>query len=128
MPEPTREIFWNVDLHWPMYIMAALAVLVLFYAIYFHIKRWKVGKPSDRANRWGKRILDHLYLNVVDLALHRKFLGFGKPYRWREFYPGLMHFFIFGGFVVFFLATVIDSLSYYTNHFLKGNFYLGYSV
>jgi Fe-S oxidoreductase/nitrate reductase gamma subunit len=128
MTEPTRVTFWNIDLHWPMYVLAAIAVAILIYGIYIHIRRWKVGRPSDRANSWLKRIGNFFYITIVEIIFHRKFLGIEKPVRPREFFPGLMHFFIFAGFALLFLATVLDSASYYIYDFLKGDFYLVYSV
>ncbi len=128
MEEATRQTFWNVAVHWPMYILAALAIGTLIWGIINHIRRWRVGGKANRANRWGERIADHIKILFVDIFLHRKFLGIEKPLRRRELFPGLMHFFIFAGFAVLFLATVLDSASYYIYDFLKGSFYLGYSV
>ncbi len=128
MTEPTRVTFWNVDFHWPMYVLAAVTVAILLYGIYIHIRRWKVGRPANRANNWFRRIGNFLYITFVEIIFHRKFLGFEKPVRPREFFPGLMHFFIFAGFALLFLATVLDSASYWIYDFLKGNFYLVYSV
>jgi Fe-S oxidoreductase/nitrate reductase gamma subunit len=128
MTEPTRITFWNIDLHWPMYVLAAIAVAILIYGIVIHVRRWKVGRPSDRANSWLKRTGSFFYITIVEIIFHRKFLGIEKPVRPREFFPGLMHFFIFAGFALLFLATVLDSASYYIYDFLKGDFYLVYSV
>ncbi|MGD0780518.1 MAG: heterodisulfide reductase-related iron-sulfur binding cluster [Dehalococcoidales bacterium] len=128
MAEPTRVTFWNIDLHWPMYVLAAIAVAILIYGIYIHIRRWKVGLPANRANSWLKRIGNFFYITIVEIIFHRKFLGIEKPVRPREFFPGLMHFFIFAGFALLFLATVLDSASYYIYDFLKGDFYLVYSL
>jgi Fe-S oxidoreductase/nitrate reductase gamma subunit len=111
-----------------MYVLAAVTVAILLYGIYIHIRRWKVGRPANRANNWFKRIRNFLYVTFVEIIFHRKFLGFEKPVRPREFFPGLMHFFIFAGFALLFLATVLDSASYWIYDFLKGNFYLVYSV
>jgi Fe-S oxidoreductase/nitrate reductase gamma subunit len=128
MTEPTRLTFWNIDLHWPMYILAAITIALLIWGIVVHIRRWRVGVKADRVNNWAARIIDHIKLLIIDVAFHRKFLGFEKPIRRREFFPGLMHFFIFAGFAFLFLATVLDSASYYIYDFLKGDFYLVYSV
>ncbi len=128
MTEPTRLIFWNVDFHWPMYVLAAIAVAILVYGIVIHIRRWKVGTPANRANNWSKRIRGFFNYAFYDLIFHRKFFGIEKPVRKREFFPGLMHFFIFAGFALLFLATVLESASYYIHDFLVGDFYLVYSV
>jgi len=128
MDEPTRLTFWNIDLHWPMYILAAIAVAFLIWGIVNHIRRWKAGSKADRANRWGKRTGDFIYRVIVEGFLHRKFFGIEKPARPREFFPGLMHFFIFAGFAFLFLATVLESFSHYIYDFLYGNVYLAFSV
>ena len=128
MEEAARTTFWNVDLHWPMYVLAAIAVAALIWGIVTHVRRWKAGRPAGRAGDWGKRTGDFIYRVIVEGFLHRKFFGVEKPFRQRELFAGLMHFFIFAGFAFLFLATVLDSASYYIYDFLKGDVYLVYSV
>jgi Fe-S oxidoreductase/nitrate reductase gamma subunit len=107
-----------------MWILAAIGIAVLGYGIFIHIKRWRVGRPAGRDTNWWQRTGDFLYLAVVEGILHRKFFGIERPLRSREFYPGLMHFFIFSGFVIFLLATIIGT----AESILKGNVYLAFSV
>jgi Fe-S oxidoreductase/nitrate reductase gamma subunit len=127
--EPTREIFWNIQHPWIMYTLATIAVAVLVYAIIRHYRRWKLGQPADRANQWGKRVGDFLYLTVVDGIFHRKFFGADKKdCRLREFFPGIIHFFIFAGAIIFLLGAFLDAISHYFFDFMHGGFYLGYSV
>ena len=127
--EPGREIFWNIAPHWPLYAGAAVAVAVLVYAVYRHYRRWRVGRPADRANRWGKRIWSFGGTKFFDGLLHRRFFGADRhDWRLREFYPGLMHLLIFAGAIVFLLATIIDSASYYIFDFMHGSFYLWFSL
>jgi Fe-S oxidoreductase len=124
MIEPGREVFWNISPSWPMFALVGIGIAILGYGIYIHIKRWGIGRPAGRANNWGKRTVDFLYLAIVEGIFHRKFLGIEKPLRPREFFAGLMHFFIFTGFIIFLLATIIGIWETY----LKGNIYLAYSV
>jgi Fe-S oxidoreductase/nitrate reductase gamma subunit len=124
MTEPSRELYWNIQYPWIMYILAAVAIAILGYGIYIHIKRWRVGRPAGRANLWWQRTVDFLNLAVVEVIFHRKFLGIEKPLRPREFFPGIMHFFIFSGFVIFLLATIVGVWEKY----LVGNVYLAFSV
>ena len=127
--EPHRESLWNIDYTWIFYILAALTVLFLLYAIYRHYRRWKVGQPANRCNQLGRRFLDFLNIALIDGLIHRKFFGADKKdWRLREFYPGLIHFLIFSGFAVLFLATVLEFFNHYIVHFLEGNVYLAYSV
>jgi Fe-S oxidoreductase/nitrate reductase gamma subunit len=124
MEEPSRELFWNIQYPWIMYILATIAIGLLCYGVFIHIKRLRAGRPAGRANNWWKRTGGFLYLAVVEGIFHRKFLGVERPLRPREFYPGLMHFFIFSGFVVFLLATIVGIWEKY----LVGNVYLAFSV
>ncbi len=127
--EPFREIFWNIQYPWIMYSLAAIAVAVLVYAIIRHVRRWRVGQPAGRANQWGKRVGDFLYLTIVDGVFHRKFFGADKKdFRLREFFPGIIHFFIFAGAIVFLFGAFLDAVSHYFFDFMHGGFYLGYSV
>jgi Fe-S oxidoreductase/nitrate reductase gamma subunit len=124
MEEPSRELFWNIQYPWIMYILATIAIGLLCYGVFIHIKRLRAGRPAGRANNWWKRTGGFLYLAAVEVIFHRKFLGVERPLRPREFYPGLMHFFIFSGFVVFLLATIVGIWEKY----LVGNVYLAFSV
>jgi len=124
MTEASREVFWNISVSWPMYVVLALAMVVLCYGVYIHYKRWLVGQPANRANHWWQRTKDFIYLAVVEGLIHRKFLGIERPCRRRELFAGAMHFFIFWGFIVFLLATIVGIWEAY----LTGPVYLAFSV
>jgi Fe-S oxidoreductase/nitrate reductase gamma subunit len=124
MVEPSREVFWNIDPSWPMYILATIGILILCYGVYIHIRRWGVGQPANRANQWWQRTCSFISLAVTEGIFHRKFFGIEKPFRRRELFAGAMHFFIFSGFVIFLLATIVGIWEAY----LKGNVYLAFSV
>jgi len=129
MEEPTREIFWNIQYGEILYILAAITVVILAYAIYRHYRRWRLGQPTDRYNQLGRRIYDFIGIAIIDGIIHRKFFGADKKdCRLREFYPGLIHFLIFAGAIIFLLGAFLDFISHYFFHFMHGSFYLGYSV
>ncbi len=128
MDEPTREIFWNIQYSWVMYLLASIATATLIWAIYRHYRRWRVGQPSDRGNQLWKRTLAFARATLIDGLLHRRFFGADRPWRPKEIYPGLSHFLIFGGCIVFLLGAFLDAVSHYTFDFMHGGFYLGYSV
>jgi Fe-S oxidoreductase/nitrate reductase gamma subunit len=134
---PSREIFWNIQFGEIVYILAAIVTGVLIYAFYRHYRRWRLGGRADRFNHIGKRMWDFMVIAIVDGIIHRKFFrvadgsGHVKSARElipKEFYPGLAHFLIFTGCIVFLLGAFIDFISHYFFHFMHGNFYLGYSV
>jgi heterodisulfide reductase subunit C/nitrate reductase gamma subunit len=128
MDEPTREIFWNIQFDWIMYSLAAIATAVLVWAVYRHYLRWRAGQPANRGGHLRQRIRAFCRTAFIDLLLHRKFLGAEKPFRLKELYPGLMHFFIFAGFFVLLLGAFLDFVSHYIFEFMEGDFYLGYSI
>jgi Fe-S oxidoreductase/nitrate reductase gamma subunit len=125
MNEPAREALWNIGLEgWIFYVLGTLVVLFLCYGVYIHIKRLMIGRKANRANNWLARIKDHLRLLVTDGLLHRKFFGVQKPLRKRELYPGFMHFFIFSGFLILLITTIVGIFE----KWITGNFYLAFSV
>ncbi|HEX9916387.1 MAG TPA: heterodisulfide reductase-related iron-sulfur binding cluster [candidate division Zixibacteria bacterium] len=95
--EITREIFWNVGagIRIIIYILAIIPLLFLIWGIYKKIKLWRIGKPEKKFDKIGKRILSFVSFGFF----HQRFF--------RDLYPGLMHFFIFWGFVVLFLGTAV---------------------
>jgi nitrate reductase gamma subunit len=124
MTEASREALWNISVQWPMWVLATIGILILCYGIYVHIKRLRVGQTANRANNWWKRTVDFISLAIIEGGLHRKFFGVEKPLRTRELYPGSMHFFIFWGFIILFLATIAGIWEAY----IQGNFYLVFSL
>jgi Fe-S oxidoreductase/nitrate reductase gamma subunit len=129
MTGPGREIFWNIQYSWIMYIFAAIAVAIFIWALVRILQRWRVGKPADRFNHLWQRFGIFCGTAFVDILIHRKFFGADKKdWRFHELYAGLMHFFIFSGFAVLFLGAFVDFISHYVYNFNQGNFYLGYSV
>jgi len=136
--EPSREIFWNIQFGEILYILAVIVLAIFIYAIYRRYKLWHLGKTEERSGHIGKRIWAFLVTGVVDGLLHRKFFGLAdnlghrrfsiKDLKPSELYPGIIHFLIFSGCIVFLLGAFLDFISHYFFHFMHGNFYLGYSV
>jgi len=135
---PNREVFWNIQYGEIIYVLGAIAIVILVYAIYRHYRRWKVGVPAGRVDHLGKRTWNFIVTVVVEGLLHKKFLGIGdgsgRGFTFlrglvpREFYPGLTHFLIFVGCLVFLVGSFLDFISHYFFHFTHGSFYLGFSL
>jgi Fe-S oxidoreductase/nitrate reductase gamma subunit len=136
--EPAREVFWNIPFGEIIYVLGAIAVGIFIYALYRRYKLWRLGRPDNRFNHLGKRIWVFLVSGVVDILLHRKFLGVAdglghrrfavKDLRPKEFYPGIIHFLIFAGCFILLMGTVLDIISHYFIEFLYGGVYLGFSL
>jgi Fe-S oxidoreductase/nitrate reductase gamma subunit len=135
---PHREVFWNIEYSYIIYILGAIAVAALVYAFYRRYKMWRLGGPDNRFGDFGKRIWAFIGTTIIDGVIHRKFFGLAdglnrrrlsandcKP---REFYPGLIHFLIFAGTGVLLIGTALDVISHYLIEFLHGNAYLALSV
>jgi len=135
---PSREIFWNIQLGEILYVLAAIVIGILIYAVYRRYKLWRLGRPDNRFDHLGKRIRTFIVTGVVDGIGHRKFLGVAdnlghRPFSIKdllpqELYPGIAHLLIFAGCIILLLGAFLDFISHYLFHFMYGNFYLGYSV
>jgi len=135
---PTREIFWNIQFGEILYVVAAIAIGILVYALYRRYKLWRLGKPDNRFDHLGKRVWAFIVAGVVDGIFHRKFFGVANglghrnlsvtDFQPKELYPGSMHFLIFIGCMVFLLGAFLDFISHYFFHFMKGWVYLGTSL
>lgn len=114
---PTRELYWNIQGHWMMYLLFLVAFAIFAHGLYQNIQLWHIGQPVNRFDQLGKRLL-----SVITY-------GFGHKRLLREGYPGLMHSFIFWGFVVFVIGTIIVAAQADLGlALLYGNFYLVLSL
>jgi Fe-S oxidoreductase len=123
---PTREIFFNVGLASILMLYAAMLVPAGFLAfgITRRIRAWRRGRPENRFEAPGRRLLDLLRLSV----LH------GRIVRRRNLYGGLMHLAIFSGFITLLVGTTLVAIEadiagpLFGASFLRGNFYLGFKL
>ncbi len=131
MEQAHREIFWNIDYWWIIYILAALAVAVVAYAIYKRVRLWRLGKPENRLDNLGQRIKSFLKIGIIDGLAHRRFLAIGGP-TIKSFVPkeplaGVMHLLIVTGAGLLLLVTLMDVISHYIVEYVHGNTYLAFS-
>ena len=124
--EFSREIYWNVG-HGvgtllPMYLLTLASIAILVSAFMKRVKVYKQGQSVDRLDQLPVRILN-LIKNVL---LQSKVL-------WVKG-PGLAHGLFFWGFFLLFLGTCLIVVQadftdlLFDVKFLKGNFYLFFSV
>ncbi|MBI2832339.1 MAG: (Fe-S)-binding protein [Chloroflexi bacterium] len=135
---PGREIYWNVPYGQALYLIAAIVTGLFFYAIYHRYRLWRIGGAEERFDHPGRRMRQFLAASIIDGIFHRKFFELlrGLSHRRftasdlqpKDFYPGMAHFLIFIGCVVFFAGTALDFIGHYFFDFMHGSFYLGYSV
>jgi Fe-S oxidoreductase/nitrate reductase gamma subunit len=111
----TREVFWNINHAWLMYVLLVPTLAVAGYGFYLRVRIWRRGL-SETESRWdrpGERILLVLKHALLQLRL------------WRDLYPGVMHAMIFWGFVVLTIATTVVMIDYdFSIPIMRGYFYL----
>ena len=112
-----RELFWNIGKTGLLaYLIMGIAVLALAYGLYERVVLWRRGQAEDRWDRAGERIKGV----VVNILGHARVL--------REAYPGVMHLFIFWGFLVLLIGTGLEAFDHYSGlHLLHGTAYLAFS-
>ncbi|MBI3966822.1 MAG: 4Fe-4S dicluster domain-containing protein, partial [Chloroflexi bacterium] len=128
LPLPNREIFWNIDLisQTLLYALMAVPALVVGAGIYRRYAVWRIGQPDNRFDRPWER-----FVGVLAVAFgHNRIV---RSRNTNNLYGGLMHFFIFWGFVVLFIGTVIiliqeDVTKPLGFTFLHGGFYVVYKL
>ncbi len=114
---PGREEFWNIG--FPLFGIIAyttilIATVCIFYGIYRRYRIWRLGKPAD-LGPWGPRLKRFLQRFAADVFVHRRFIK-------RELYAGFMHFFLFWGFTVLFIATAVGTFEYNFHKLLPFDF------
>ncbi len=123
MEQITREIFWNVGgVRLIVYLLALIPVFLFIYGLWRKIKLWRIGKKENRYDQVWKRIKSTLYNGILQVR------------NLEKAFPGTIHLFVFWGFVILFIGTVIIflqedlTLPIFNYEFLQGNFYLWYSL
>src|SRR5438105_5931326 len=107
-----------------MYILVAVQALVLSYGLTRRYRMWRRGRAYGPIDRMGERV--RAALSVA--FLHKRLIRPGYVY------AGLMHLFIFWGFVVLFIGTIIVLLEadiarpYFGFSFYQGTFYVVYKL
>ncbi len=114
---PQREIYWNIPGHVLLYLIFAVSVLFFCRGVYQYYKRLQVGRPAGRKERPGERMRGVL----------SQVFGHGRIL--RDYYPGIMHFILFWGFVIMTFGTAMVALEADLGlPVMRGAFYLWLSL
>jgi Fe-S oxidoreductase/nitrate reductase gamma subunit len=114
----SREIFWNIQFGELVYPLGFVVIAVVFYALYRHLRLWRLGSKDDRLSNLRSRIRTFV-TTMADGLWHRRIVS--------DRYAGLMHILIFGGFGLLLMGPFLDFMSEHFFHFMRGNVYLGVS-
>jgi len=121
--EISREIFWNVEgVRLIVYLLALIPIFLLVFGLWKKIKLWRIGKKENRYDQIWRRIGTKIYYGALQVR------------NLEKIFPGIVHLFIFWGFVILFIGTLIIflqediTLPIFNYNFFQGNFYLWYSL
>lgn len=122
-----REIFWNVGqaARWISYFLMVVTFVLLIYGIKTRYGMWKLGKAAPTS--FTRRLWERIGYFIKSGILHAKIQRPG------ESYPGLMHIFIFLGFLLLAIGTGLIAFEddflrlFFGVTFLHGDFYLVFS-
>jgi Fe-S oxidoreductase/nitrate reductase gamma subunit len=111
--EATREIYWNINHIWLMYLLLLPTLVIAGYGIYRKVQRWRRGQPLVR--------FDHPAQRFKLLLQHAA----AQQRTARDAYAGLFHAFISYGFVILTIATIVVALDAdFGTTIMRGSFYL----
>ena len=122
-----REIFWNVGqtARWIAYVLMVMSFVLLVYGLKMRYGMWRLGKPVPFA--FTQRLWERIAYYIKSAVFHKTIL------RRREAYPGMMHLFIFWGFLLLAIGTGLVAFEddffrpLFGITYLHGDFYLIFS-
>lgn len=129
MLEPSREVFWNIppSLQTIFYIFSAVAIAIFLIGSWLRLSVWLKGKddPTDMVSKksaLGLIWMSMTYMFSTDCLFAKKVFG-------KSFIRAVMLIFVYWGFIILFIGTVIVAIDYDLNlHFLRGDIYIYFSL
>jgi len=114
---PERELFWKIGAGWLFYVLAALAMALLVVGVAAHVKVWLKSAPKAKV-AFSREALKQ---TISDVFLGLRVLKGEVP-------AGIMHAFIFWGFVVLTIGTTILLVHEHLSSFLAGTSHLLFEI
>ncbi len=114
---PYRIMFWQIEDVWVFYVLAVLATGLFLAGVAAHIRVWRKSArsleiPFSR---------DSLKRTILDTFLGRRVLQ-------GDIAAGIMHLFLFWGFLSLFIGTSLLAVHEWIFLFLKGTIYIVFSL
>ena len=114
---PYRTMFWQIEDAWIFYVLAGLATGIFLAGVGAHVYVWKKSARSRELPFSG----DALKRMILDTFLGLRVLQ-------GDIAAGMMHLFIFWGFLSLFIGTSLLAIHHYIFTFLEGTAYLIFSL
>lgn len=119
--EASREVFWNIEYGWLVYL-GLLLPLLIGYAIYRRYSLWHLGKAPEGVEKGRSKAF---IPEIVGILVHKRLLGIGPiPSSPKELYAGVAHLLIFGGMLLLLLVTALVAVHEHVVDFMHGTPYL----
>ena len=99
-----------------VYLVAPISIAFIAYALYRRVQFWRVGASYDELGSHGDRIREFLRAGAFGFG------GHGKFHPRRERYASVMHFAIFWGFAILFVATTVAAIEFNFEEYLGTTF------
>jgi Fe-S oxidoreductase len=114
----TREVLFNVGhwLRWFLYLSTAVVFAIIATGPLRRSRLWRLGRTGEK--RWDR---------IGERAKVFLLYGVGQGRLSNDLYAAVMHLFIFWGWVVLFIGTLIIAVHADVVYFLEGRVYLAYS-
>ena len=114
--DATREVLFNVGhgLRWFLYVSTIIVFAIIATGPMRRSKLWHVGKDEAPTGLAARKVF--------------LFYGIGQGKLPNDLYASVMHLFIFWGWVVLFIGTLIIMIHADFIYFLQGRIYLAYSA
>jgi len=114
----TREVLFNVGhwLRWLLYLSTAVVFAVIATGPLRRSRLWRLGRTGEK--RWDR---------IGERAKVFLLYGVGQGRLSNDLYAAVMHLFIFWGWLVLFIGTLIIAVHADVVYFLEGRVYLAYS-
>ncbi|MGE5839056.1 MAG: hypothetical protein ACM34H_03920, partial [Deltaproteobacteria bacterium] len=114
---PERELFWKIGAGWLFYVLAAVAIGLLVVGVAAHVRVWLKSAPKGKVRFSGEA----LKRTISDVVLGLRVLK-------GEVAAGIMHAFIFWGFVILTIGTMTLVVHEYLFSFLAGKSHLLFEI
>jgi len=114
---PERELFWKIGAGWLFYVLAALAMCLLLVGVAAHLYMWLKSAPKGKV-AFSRPALKQ---TISDVFLGLRVLKGEVP-------AGIMHSFIFWGFVILTIGTTLLLIHEHLSSFLVGKSHLLFEI
>ncbi len=142
--EVTRTVFQGIDLAGKslFYVVSTAVILVFLYGWYRRVDKYRQGRPAGRGATFWRAVRGKADVGPAGRRDTRTVgtLAASSTIARRDTSAGIAHFFIFWGFIVAFVATVILTIDHdivgpvsnalfgHTDSFFHGPFFVVYSL